>query len=233
MDMNAIRVANLARLASAEKNKATFARKYGLDPTYLSQILTGHRSIGEKSARNLEEKLNLDPFTLDKSDEHEATKLSLRPVQVWENEDELDPALYVFLPALNIKLSAGSGNLIWEVDQKGQKQAFTAKWIKRMHIDPGSAATMIAEGSSMEPRVLDGDSLVVDYEQQTIRDGKVYAITIGEEYFVKRLFKEIDNSLRIVSDNPDKARYPDRLIPPELTHLVQIIGRIVAISGSM
>lgn len=41
-----------------------FARKYDLDPTYLGQLLNGHRNIGEKSARKLEEKLDIPPYSL-------------------------------------------------------------------------------------------------------------------------------------------------------------------------
>ncbi|UTH73188.1 S24 family peptidase [Chromobacterium sp. IIBBL 290-4] len=65
----------------------------------------------------------------------------------------------------------------------------------------------------MEPRLQDDDNIAVDYFQNTnIIDGKVYAIALDNEVFVKRLFKEV-GSVRIVIDNPDKARYPDCTVP--------------------
>ncbi|MDW5417726.1 helix-turn-helix transcriptional regulator [Iodobacter sp. CM08] len=158
---------------------------------------------------------------------------SLRPIQVWDNEDELDPDIYVFIPSLDIKLSAGSGNIVWEVDFKGQQQAFRRKWAERVGIDPKCAATMVADGNSMEPRILDGDSLVVDYCQTQVSEGKVYALAIEGEVFVKRIHKEIGGSLRISSDNVDKNKYPDKFIPAELTDQVQIIGRVIAVSGGI
>ncbi len=231
-------------------NKGQFADAIGRPRPNISRLLsenaTDRRGVGEDLARDIELRLSLPsgwldtPQTASEKTTHTASEPSptyktpvLRPIQTWENEDELDPDKYVFIPSLDIKLSAGNGNVVWEVDQKGQKQAFTAKWIKRMGIDPACAATMVADGSSMAPRILDGDSLVVDYCQQNILDGKVYAIAVMGEVYVKRLFKEFDGGIRIVSDNPDKIEYPDRFISPDASKQLEIIGRIVAVSGGI
>jgi len=44
----------LKQLIEAEKTTAAFSRKHGFDPNYLSQMLTGARNIGEKTARKIE-----------------------------------------------------------------------------------------------------------------------------------------------------------------------------------
>lgn len=46
---------------------ADFAREHNLDATYIRQILSNHRTMGEKSARNFEKILGLLPLELDKS----------------------------------------------------------------------------------------------------------------------------------------------------------------------
>lgn len=158
---------------------------------------------------------------------------SLRPLQSRENETELDPDIYIFIPSLDIKPSSGTGNIVWEVDYKGPQQAFRREWAVRVGIDPKCTATIVADGNGMEPRVLDGDSLVVDYCQTHVSEGKVYALAIEGEVFVKRIHKEIGGAFRISSDNPDKSKYPDKFIPAELTDQVQIIGRVIAISGGI
>lgn len=162
-----------------------------------------------------------------------AATVSLRPMQFWDNEEELNEEEYFFLPQLNIRLSAGNGNIVWHVDEKGQRQAFRRAWGKRLGIRPEQAATMVAAGESMEPRIQDGDSLVIDYKQQHIIDGKIYAIAYAGEVYVKRLFKQIGGGLRIVSDNPDKIRYPDVFVTQENMQHLQIIGRVVALSGGV
>lgn len=66
MDISKIRRENLRQLVDQHKsNKAAFGRRYGVDPTYISQLLNKHRNFGEKAARNMEGKLKLKPFTLD------------------------------------------------------------------------------------------------------------------------------------------------------------------------
>lgn len=65
MDIRTIRRENLRLIVDGFKSKAEFARRYDVDPTYVSQILNGHRKLGEKAARNLEEAIRLDPLALD------------------------------------------------------------------------------------------------------------------------------------------------------------------------
>ena len=61
------RKVNLKRLISnTGKNVAEFCRENDLDPSYISQLLNGHRNIGEKAARKIEEKARLEIGILDK-----------------------------------------------------------------------------------------------------------------------------------------------------------------------
>lgn len=157
----------------------------------------------------------------------------LRNIAVWENEEELGDD-YIFLPALQMKLSASDGVTAWHVEEKGQKQAFTRKWADRHCIDPACAATMVVSGNSMEPRLLDGDSVVIDYSRNSpIIDGKIYAILLNGEVYIKRLFKEVDGSVKVVSDNPDKTRHPDKFVPSEHMDRLKIIGMAIAVSGGL
>lgn len=58
MDINQIRVEALKAVMAGASQK-DFANQYGLDASYLSQILNGHRNLGEKAAANLEDKIGL------------------------------------------------------------------------------------------------------------------------------------------------------------------------------
>ena len=46
------------------KTQKEFADQHNLDASYLSQLLNGHRSLGEKAAANLEAKIGLPKGTL-------------------------------------------------------------------------------------------------------------------------------------------------------------------------
>lgn len=75
MDTSEVRVKNLADVIGnpgKHGEVAKFARKYDLDPTFIRQILSGHRNMGERAARNFEEKLGLDKGSLDRAENKDA-----------------------------------------------------------------------------------------------------------------------------------------------------------------
>lgn len=231
MDTLAQRLAH-AR-AERKMTQAELARKSGIAQATIAHIESG-RNKGTKHLIELARALGVSANWLN-SGKGSMTEVSMRPIAVYENEEDLQQqGEYIFLPELNVRASAGPGTLVWHVDEKGQRQAFTAKWAQRMKIDPACAATMVVEGDSMEPRLLSGDSIVVDYcQNETIIDGRVYVLIAHDEVKVKRLFKVIGGGLRISSDNPDKTKHPDELVPPEHTQHLKIIGRVVAVCGGM
>ncbi|MBT2339505.1 MULTISPECIES: hypothetical protein [Pseudomonas] len=63
MDMKTLRVEALRRVIGPLSQK-DFADQHDLDASYLSQILNGHRGLGEKAALNLEKKIGLAPGVL-------------------------------------------------------------------------------------------------------------------------------------------------------------------------
>jgi phage repressor protein C with HTH and peptisase S24 domain len=71
MDINQTRVRALKAVMAGASQK-DFANQHGLDASYLSQILNGHRNLGEKAAANLEEKIGLKGGTLVNPGAHEA-----------------------------------------------------------------------------------------------------------------------------------------------------------------
>ncbi|WP_164705353.1 helix-turn-helix domain-containing protein, partial [Pseudomonas viridiflava] len=78
MDINQLRISAL-RTAMAGLSQKDFANQHGLDASYLSQLLNGHRKLGEKAAATLEEKINLSPGTLvnpERSAESDASEVS-------------------------------------------------------------------------------------------------------------------------------------------------------------
>ena len=63
MDIKTLRIEALRRVIGTLSQKE-FADLHDLDASYLSQILNGHRVLGEKAALNLEQKIGLVEGTL-------------------------------------------------------------------------------------------------------------------------------------------------------------------------
>jgi len=85
-----------------------------------------------------------------------------------------------------------------------------------------------AIGESMLPYIHDKDKLIVEhFEDEQIKDNKIYVFCYNDEIFVKRLIKNV-KELIIKSDNPDPM-YRPIIIEKEEMNDVRIIGQIVGI----
>ena len=87
-----------------------------------------------------------------------------------------------------------------------------------------------ATGNSMSPTIEDGDKLIVEHwNGEQIQDNKIYVFCYNNEFFVKRLSKNIDEII-IKSDNPE---YRTRTIPSKSLDELILIGKIVAAVKSL
>lgn len=150
---------------------------------------------------------------------------------VWRNEDELDAQMYAFAPRMDMSIPCGDGKPVFHIDEKGQRQAFRLAYLQRIGANPATIATVTAEGQSMWPRIVHDDSLTIDYSKNQVMDDKVFVFIYRDNWFIKRLFRNPTGGLRVVSDNPDKSRYPDWFIEPEQMTEFQVIAKVLAVSG--
>lgn len=82
-----------------------------------------------------------------------------------------------------------------------------------------------ASGNSMSPTIDNGDKLIVEHwNGNQIQDNKIYVFCFNNEFFVKRLSKNLDEII-IKSDNPE---YRIRTIDGKSTSELTLIGKIVA-----
>ncbi len=81
-----------------------------------------------------------------------------------------------------------------------------------------------ATGNSMSPTINSGDKLIVEHwNGNQIQDNKIYVFCYNNEFFVKRLSKNIDEII-IKSDNPE---YRVRTIDSNAINDLILIGKIV------
>lgn len=212
------------------------------DKSLISQIFSGRSSVGEKLAERLEREYDMGPGYLDMPadeasmvrEDHGTYQVGNiatppRPISVY---DQGDPVLddEVEVPVLNMKLSAGSGRIQFDIDDTGRRHRYDRRWIDRLGIrDPKKLTTVRIDGDSMRPDIPDGASVVLYLGNLPFRSGEIYAIDYQGEFFIKRLYKDPDGSMRIVSDNPNKSRYPDIVVQPEYAESLRVLGLVVEV----
>ncbi|MCG9026732.1 helix-turn-helix domain-containing protein [Laribacter hongkongensis] len=151
-----------------------------------------------------------------------------RPVVVIDADDQADDRA-IIVPRYTLKASAGTGLPVLEIDTEGQPNYCRSGWAKKNGYKPGDLFSLAVKGTSMEPTIPDGASIIV-HRQQEIVNGKPHVICRGNECFVKRLYKQFDGSILVRSDNQEL--YKDYTIndmhnddPP-----LHIVGLVVSVS---
>ena len=102
-------------------------------------------------------------------------------------------------------------------------------------IDAALAATgdffgLRIKGSSMEPRIREGDVVIVRKQGDADTGDTVVVLVNGDRATVKRLKKEADGSMWLLPNNP--AYDPQHFTPTEITEKpVHIIGKVVELRG--
>ncbi len=87
-----------------------------------------------------------------------------------------------------------------------------------------------ATGNSMTPTIDDGDKLLVEHwNGEQIQDNCVYVFCFNQEFFIKRLSKNLDEII-IKSDNPD---YRTRTINGSTVDELILVGKVIGIIKSI
>ena len=249
MNIKEVRRTNLRALidevitAGKYELQEDFAKAVDIDKSYLSQMLMdpsqkGARGVSEAKARQIEIKLGLEPGCLDKFDcsspfgTSEINNGILRPLEVKHTD-----ANYVIVPIFDIKAACGSGYSNQEELIDGGL-VFKESFLRKKGLSPklGDSAIIFGDGDSMSPSINHNDAILLDLKVRnldSIVSGKIYAFVANKELRVKRIFKNINGSLRITSDNSDKNTFPDEIISSDNLDMIDICGRVTWRGGDL
>lgn len=117
-------------------------------------------------------------------------------------EPGIEPAEYAMIPKVKAKAGAGS-SLVTEGEVQGL-YAFRRIFLCRAGIHSEKSIMLDVMGDSMQPMIMNSDTILVDQSQTTPQDGKIFLVGFGDELLVKRLQK-IPRGWLLVSQNPDYA----------------------------
>jgi phage repressor protein C with HTH and peptisase S24 domain len=129
----------------------------------------------------------------------------------------------VMVRHLGIEAGAGRGRYHVNDDVHGEL-AFREDWLRKKGINPRNAGIATVRGESMEPKLHDGDFVLVDRGDREVRSGRCYVLRQGDEIIVKYITRLPNGRLQATSENA--AAFPPFLI--ELGVNVEIIGRVRA-----
>lgn len=217
---------------AARKVEAGIGEKRGwMDVDHSAFDLVGVKPSGD--AILIETKLNkpseASTYNPDQTSTRTLKGVSVRPIVTYESLEELPEESTVLITRIDVELSAGNGRETWHIEEK-EPLPFQADYIRRLDCKPKNLVAAKVTGDSMEPRLFDNDTVIVDKADTRVpANGGVFALVYAGELLVKRLFRLPDGGLKVVSDN--HARYEPVTVSPEQIEHVTIIGRVKYRSG--
>ena len=81
----------------------------------------------------------------------------------------------------------------------------------------------------MKPTVPSDTPLLINPREKDYAElvtGKIYAFCADGSMICKRAFRNIDQTITLKSDNPDKETYPDIVVNKDTFNDFQILGRV-------
>ena len=132
----------------------------------------------------------------------------------------------IAVPRYALAASAGPGALVGE-EQRALPFRFDARFLAGLGVRRDAASLIEVKGDSMQPTLIDGDTILVDHARRSIAPrGGVYAIRLDDMLGVKRR-RAIGCEVEVASDNAAYAT----VVCPEVA--VEVIGRVVWIGRSL
>lgn len=120
------------------------------------------------------------------------------------------------------QLSAGSGEVLWDLDEVEGSHAFRHDFMARNGLRADRCRVWQIRGESMEPHYRDGGIVLIDMSDREPRHGKVYAL-VGEDGLRIKQLRRTHSGWEMYSFNPDQNRYPPEPVEDDN---VAIIGRV-------
>lgn len=226
MDINERRIASLRKIMGTLSQKE-FAEAHDLDASYLSQLLNGHRKLGEKAALNLELKIGLTAGTLTSPHPEGPTtkapdnvvQLAARPVK---------DKNFVLIPYLDIAASMGPGKAAPYMHiEVIRDMTVHLDWLRMQGLTfskVDNLAIISGDGDSMSGTFADGDALLVDRGITEVKTDAIYVFTLDGDLYIKRLQRLTGGQLRMISDNPI---YPPITIDLSMIDRMHIQARVL------
>lgn len=158
----------------------------------------------------------------------QATKVDLQWLAFGSNTQVQDDD-YAYIPLYDARCSAGSG--AWnERSRVLVNLSFTRYSLRKQGLTPANLACLRVDGDSMTGLLEDGDTVMIDQGRNTLEGEGVYVLLLDDHLFAKRLQRQFDGSVLIISHN--KA-YKEMTVPRERLDELHIIGRVVWAGGWM
>ncbi|ERI59240.1 helix-turn-helix transcriptional regulator [Xylella fastidiosa subsp. multiplex] len=183
--------------------QAFFVEKISINQGELSGLLNGKKSFGEKKARTIEKLAGMPDNYLDTTEEEipEKQKSSTFNIKTGNN--------YIRVDHIEAEAHMGQGRINEDLPEVINSVEFPPNYIRSLIgflPPPGRLKLITGTGNSMSPKILPGETVLVDTGCNTFVGDGLYLVNTGNGQQIKALH---DRNGYIYITSMDKALYPD------------------------
>lgn len=137
---------------------------------------------------------------------------------------------YAFIPLLTPPDATSPGDSdvnyhdeVGALTDDSNTYAYRRDYLAQIGVKPQDCRVFLTLDDSMAL----GGQLLVDRSQTTVADGRVYLLSTPIGLLVRRLYIQLDGTLRVKADRAD---VPEQVMPADAA---KVLGRVVAFQGSL
>ena len=215
-----------AQKTAPHKTKAGLARACKIQPSSVTDWFNGRtKNMRYDKAGIAASYLNVNARWLAEG----VGEMHSSSVEAFDEDDELDDDEFVEIPEYEAKCAAGDCNVVYFDEVTDSiKARYRRSWFQSRQINPNNCKRFKVRGTSMEPFLWDGDTILVDCSPHPILGGKTYAFMLNGDMRVKILYPLMSGKLLVKSLNPD---VPDETLDETQMDGFELIGRVRDRSG--
>lgn len=131
---------------------------------------------------------------------------------------------FALVNVYDVDISAGDGTVCFGAADPVSRLAFRRDWLANHGFHAKDLLIVYAKGDSMLPTIQDKEPLLVNTADKELTDGFIYIIRSHDNLWVKRIQRQIDGSLLLISDN---KVYPPMQLALNDASDVEIMGKWV------
>lgn len=213
-----MRIAALKELIGTSTLKE-FADQHDLDSSYLSQILNGHRNLGEKAAKKMEEKIGCLPgYLVSPAVRNDAPEAAAQDFHSNVSGEPM-PVKTGSVPVVG-KAMLGPEGYFEAIDYPvGHGEGF----LNIYSSDPEAYGLRVV-GNSMNPRIKNNEFVLIEPNREYVAGDEVLVKTAKGQAMIKEFIYYRDGQYRFDSVNAD---YDPIFIHEDEVEDVQYVGAIV------
>ena len=154
-----------------------------------------------------------------------ATELAHERAKVSELDDAsavtTDEADGHSVDVMELDTAAGAGAVV-DFERVKDRIRFRQSWLRKHGLVARQCKVIGVKGTSMEPTLADGSSILIDLNRRSRLVGHIYVVRTDDGLIVKRAGKSRAGNWQLVSDNPDKKEWPTLRWPID----AEVIGEV-------